>query len=109
MLSGGNVRDKLALLAGAECPRDLWRSMEDRVAVGGNSFRIQACINAGVGEDYLQVWPPGARRELVGAPPCVVMEDLASARVQPQLAATVLDRLAAMDVTPRIFECALRG
>ena len=90
---GGNVRDKLALSAEAEGPHD--------VAVARNSCRIRACVDAGVDEYCLQLRFHEVRPETVGTPPCLVMEDYPSAGARPELAATVLGRLAAMWKIPR--------
>ena len=65
LLSGENESDKLARLAGAAGPRDLWRPMEDRAAVAGNSLYIRACIDVEVGDYFLQLWFQGVRLELM--------------------------------------------
>ena len=95
-LSGDEVRDKRNISSDAEGPRDPWRAAEAEVAVAGNSLRIRTCINAGVGERFLKLWPRGIELGLSGEPLRVSMAEYPSVRDQPEVAATELDRLSAM-------------
>ena len=95
-LAGGGDRDKLDVLRRAEGPHDLWRAAEDQVAVAWNPFCMCACIDAGAGERFLKLWFQGIGLEPAGTPPRVIREASPSARDQPGVVATELDRLAAM-------------
>ena len=86
----------MALLPRALDARDLWRSMEDHAKVAGNSFCIRACVEAGVGDGYLQLWFQGIILELAEIPPRVALEGSSSVRDQPEFAAAELDPVAAM-------------
>ena len=91
--------------------------MEDRGAVAGNSLRVQACIDAGVGDYFLRLWFQGVRPEFLETPPCVVMNDNLRCATNPSLPLqgwAVLRswgrlRGILVDVAHRIFGCARRS
>ena len=95
-------------------PRDSWRSMVDRAAAAGNSLCVRACVDAGMGDYFLELSLQCISPELVESPPRVALEDFPSVRHRPVLAAAEMDRLTAMlkiswcpgGCCPRVSECA---
>ena len=73
-LSGDVARGRLNVLSNAAGPRDLWRAAEDQVTVAGNTLRIRACVEAGVGKRFLRLWFQGIESELLGEPSQVILE-----------------------------------